>query len=186
MRSADERLSILELTRCHAVVGQSPGRRVDHLSGRRDRYGASTERARRTPARRIAQVGSQKRNRSSRAWSGDQTKHGNRKYDIEIRYCHFVSRTYSQMYDGRARARTADTHAHRTTRTKLNCRTKHEHSCGNCAQNRHTHQMQRAILRMGLSLGPRGSKSRPNAKCRQAEDRSRTCRLDACERGKWG
>ena len=139
-----------------------------------------------SPARRIAQVGSQKRNRSSRAWSGDQTKHGNRKYDIEIRYCHFVSRTYSQMYDGRARARTADTHAHRTTRTKLNCRTKHEHSCGNCAQNRHTHQMQRAILRMGLSLSPRGSKSRPNAKCRQAEDRSRICRLDACERGKWG
>ena len=44
---ADERLSILELTRCHAMVGQSPGRRVDHLSGRRDRYGASTERARR-------------------------------------------------------------------------------------------------------------------------------------------
>ena len=40
-------MSILELTRCHAVVGQSPGRRVDHLSGRRDRYGASTERARR-------------------------------------------------------------------------------------------------------------------------------------------
>ena len=47
VRSADERLSILELTRCHAMVGQSPGRRVDHLSGRRDRYGASTERARR-------------------------------------------------------------------------------------------------------------------------------------------
>ena len=46
-RSADERLSIPELTRCHAMVGQSPGRRVDHLSGRRDRYGASTERARR-------------------------------------------------------------------------------------------------------------------------------------------
>ena len=137
-----------------------------------------------SPARRIAQVGSQKRNRSSRAWSGDQTKHGNRKYDIEIRYCHFVSRTYSQMYDGRARARTADTHAHRTTRTKLNCRTKHEHSCGNCAQNRHTHQMQRAILRMGLSLGPHSSQNSPHARKKRAEDRPSTMPPRACEGGK--
>ena len=54
------------------------------------------------------------------------------------------------------------------------------------AQKREHHAKELKILRQGLSLGPRGSKSRPNAKCRQAEDRSRTCRLDACERGKWG
>ena len=36
-------------------------------------------------------------NRSSRAWSGDQTKHGTQKYDIEMRCCHFVSYTYSKF-----------------------------------------------------------------------------------------
>ena len=123
-------------------------------------------------------------NRSSRAWSGDQTKHGNRKYDIEIRYCHFVSRTYSQMYDGHARARTADTHAHRTTWTRLYCRTKHEHTCGNSAQNRYTQQMQRAILRMGLSLGPHSSQNSPHARIKRAEDRPSTMPPRACEGGK--
>ena len=130
---------------------------------------------------RIAQVGSQKRNRSSRAWSGDQTKHGNRKYDIEIRYCHFVSRTYSQIYDGRARARTADTHAHRTTWTKRNCKTKHEHTCGNSALNRHHQQMQRRILRPGLSLGPHSSKNSPHARAERAEDMPSTMPPRACK-----
>ena len=41
MRVAGGTLGIPELTRCHAMVGQSPGRRVDRLSGRRDRYGAA-------------------------------------------------------------------------------------------------------------------------------------------------
>ena len=122
--------------------------------------------------------------RSSRAWSGDQTKHGNRKYDIEMRYCHFVSHTYSQIYDGRARARTADTHAHRTTRTRHNCRTKHEHTCGKSAQNRHHQQMQRKILRQGLFLGPHSSKHSPHARAERAEDMPSTMPPRACEGGK--
>ena len=75
-----------------------------------------------------AQVGSQKRKSlvSGAVWY--QTKHGNRKYDIEMRYCHFNSHTYSQIYDGPARARTADTHAHRTTRSRHNCTTQNEHA----------------------------------------------------------
>ena len=52
------------------------------------------------------------------------------------------------------------------------------------AHKREHHAKERKILRQELSLGPRGSKSDPNAKCWQAEDRSRQCRLDACERGK--
>ena len=117
-----------------------------------------------------AQVGSQKRKSlvSGAVWY--QTKHGNRKYDIEMRYCHFNSHTYSQIYDGRARARTADTHAHRTTRTKLNCKTQHEHTCCNSAKNRHQQQIQRTILRQGLSLAPHSSKDSPHASLEQPED----------------
>ena len=123
-------------------------------------------------------------NRSSRVWSGDQTKHGTQKYDIEMRYYHFVSHIYSQIHNRRARARTADTHAHRTTRTRLNCRTQHEHTCGNSAQNRHTHQMQREILRMGLPLGPHSSQNSPHARKKRAEDRPSTMPPRACEGGK--
>ena len=117
-----------------------------------------------------AQVGSQKRKSlvSGAVWY--QTKHGNRKYDIEMRYCHFNSHTYSQIYDGRARAGTADTHAHRTTRTKLNCKTQHEHTCCNSAKNRHQQQIQRTILRQGLSLAPHSSKDSPHASLEQPED----------------
>ena len=93
-------------------------------------------------------------NRSSRAWIGDQTKYGNRKYDVEMRYCNFILHAYSQMYDGPVHGHAPDTHAHRTTRTRLNGRTKHEHTCGNTAKSRYAQQMQRKILRMGLSLGP--------------------------------
>ena len=107
-----------------------------------------------------------------------------RKYDIEMRYCHFNSHTYSQIYDGRARARTADTHAHRTTRTRHNCRTKHEHICGNSAQKRHHQQMQHKILRQGLFLGPHSSKHSPHARVRRAEDMPSTMPPRACEGGK--
>ena len=133
-----------------------------------------------------AQVGSQKRKSlvSGAVWY--QTKHGNRKYDIEMRYCHFNSHTYSQIYDGRARARTADTHAHRTTRTRHNCRTKHEHTCGKSAQNRHHQQMQRKILRQGLFLGPHSSKHSPRARAERAEDMPSTMPPRACEGGKGG
>ena len=41
MRAAGGSLSVPELTHCHTVMGQSPDRRDDHLSGRRDRYGAA-------------------------------------------------------------------------------------------------------------------------------------------------
>ena len=73
-----------------------------------------------------AQVGSQKRKSlvSGAVWY--QTKHGNPKYDIEMRYCHFDSHTYSQIYDGRARARTADTHrsSHDTDTAQLHDETR--------------------------------------------------------------
>ena len=101
-----------------------------------------------------------------------------------MRYCHFVSHTYSQIYDGRARARTADTHAHRTTRTRHNCRTKHEHICGNSAQKRHHQQMQHKILRQGLFLGPHSSKHSPHARAERAEDMPSTMPPRACEGGK--
>ena len=82
-------------------------------------------------------------NRSSRAWSGDQTKHGNRKYDIEMRYFHFVSHMYLQMYDGRARARTGHARSsHDTDKTQLGGRNTNM-QYGNSAKIRYNHQMQR-------------------------------------------
>ena len=153
---------------------------------RTDACGVSRMRSRLSGSRRdeSAQVGSQKRKSlvSGAVWY--QTKHGNRKYDIEMRYCHFNSHTYSQIYDGRARARNADTHAHRTTRTRHNCRTKHEHTCGNSAQNRHHQQMQRKSLRQGLFLGPHSSKHSPHARAERAEDMPSTMPPRACEGGK--
>ena len=59
-----------------------------------------------------------KGNRSSRAWIGDQSKYGNRKYDIKMRYCNFILHAYSQMYDGPVHGHAPDTHAHRTTNTQ--------------------------------------------------------------------
>ena len=44
------------------------------------------------------------------------------------------------------------------------------------AQNREHHAKERRILRQGLSLGPNGSKPRPNAKSWQAEDPRTTAR----------
>ena len=70
------------------------------------------------------------------------------------------------------------------TRTWLNCRTKHEQTCGNSAQNRYTQQMQRAIVRMGLSLGPHSSKRSPHAKVERADDMPSTMPPRACEGGK--
>ena len=54
------------------------------------------------------------------------------------------------------------------------------------AQKREYHAQELRILRQGLSVGPHGSILRPNADVWQAEDRSNTLRLDACEEGNGG
>ena len=38
-----------------------------------------------------------------------------------MRYCNFILHAYSQMYDGPVHGHAPDTHAHRTTRTRLSC-----------------------------------------------------------------
>ena len=55
-------------------------------------------------------------NYSSRAWFGDQNKHGYQKFDVEMRYYHLVSHVYSYIYDSRARD-TARTIGADTTQT---------------------------------------------------------------------
>ena len=86
-----------------------------------------------------------------------------------MRYCNFISHTHLQMYDGRA----PSTHRART----LIARHGHDSTAGrntsirgNSANNRHGQQMQRAILRQGLSLGHHSSKHSPHARVKRAED----------------
>jgi hypothetical protein len=87
-----------------------------------------------------------------------------------MRYCNFILHAYSQMYDGPVHGHSPDARSsHDTGKTQLRGRNT-SMQCGNSAKNRHNHQIQRGILRQGLSLPPHSSKHSPHARSEQAVD----------------
>ena len=86
------RLSHHRMTPCELCDAQTPARRphrrVWSLGCEVDRSGAS---GRDESLKSDPSIG----HFSSRAWFGDQNKHGYQKFDIEMRYYHLVSHAYS-------------------------------------------------------------------------------------------
>ena len=104
LRAGSGCLSMGKLTRHHTDMGHSPDPRADRL--RRYRMAKPLSSGGSPPARRMVQVGSRKRKSIVSGPISHQSKHGNRKFTIEIRGSKFISLVNSQIYDGRARAPT--------------------------------------------------------------------------------
>ena len=90
-----------------------------------------------------------------------------------MRYCNFILHAYSQMYDGPVHGHAPDTHAHRTTRTRLNW----EDATRTC--NTATLQKSDTTIRCSVKFCARGSlcpPTAPNTAHMREESGRRTCR----------